>query len=161
VAVAAEGGAAARLTATSAEPIRACRSFGIVTAGVLAADVRFRVDAIGPGDVIITTLRDGGEEAASVRAGQGGTFVWYDGETRIRSDVAIQPGRWYRSSVGLDIGARRYSWRLADDAGDVLLEASNLALRDQLAGPVSEICVGTSSEAPGRGVEFDDVRLSR
>ena len=161
VAVAAQGGAAARLTATSAEPIRACRSFGIVTAGVLAADVRFRVDAIGPGDVIITTLRDGGEEAASVRAGQGGTFVWYDGETRIRSDVAIQPGRWYRSSVGLDIGARRYSWRLADDAGDVLLEASNLALRDQLAGPVSEVCVGTSSEAPGRGVEFDDVRLSR
>ena len=161
VSVAADGGAAARLTADSAAPIRACRSFGVVAAGVVAADVRFRIDAIGPGDVIITTLRDGGEEAATVRAGQGGTFVWYDGETRIRSEVAIEAGRWYRSSVGLDIGARRYSWRLTDDAGNVVIDARNLALRDPLSGPVSEVCVGTSSEAAGRGVEFDDVRVSR
>ncbi len=161
-AVAAAGrGTIARLTASSPASIRACRAFGVVSAGIVAADVRFRIDAIGPADVLITSLRDSGEEAASVRAGQGGTFAWYDGEVKIRTGPVVQPGAWYRSSVAADIGARTYSWRLRADDGTVLLEVSGLAFRDPLSGPVSEICLGTSSEGAGRGIEFDDVRLSR
>lgn len=161
VAVRSTDGVAARLVPSGAAALRACRPFGVVSAGVVAADVRFRFDAVSPADVLITSLRDGGEEVASVRAGANGMFAWYDGATKVRSAIPARPGAWYRSSVGVDIAARRYSWRLVDDAGRTVVEVSGLTFRDPLAGPVSEVCVGTSSDAAGRGVEFDDVRLSR
>ncbi|HEU4918885.1 MAG TPA: hypothetical protein VFT20_04050 [Candidatus Limnocylindrales bacterium] len=158
VADAPDGNRSAQLVATGADPIRACKDFAPAASGVLTADVRINVDAIDAADAVITSLRDGGAEAASVRFGQGGTFVYYSGATRVRTAVPTRLGAWYRSTLAVHLQSGTYDWRLAADDGTELLKVDGVPFREAEATQVSEICVASST---GGGVLFDDVRLSR
>jgi hypothetical protein len=158
VADAPDGNRSAQLVPTGADPIRACKDFAPVASGVLTADVRINVDAVGAADAVITSLRDGGAEAASVRFGQGGTFVYYSGATRVRTTVPTRLDAWYRSTLTVHFESKTYDWRLASDDGSELLEVDGVPFREAEAIQVSEVCVATST---GGGVHFDDVRISR
>jgi hypothetical protein len=158
VADAPDGNRSAQLVATGADPIRACKDFAPTASGVLTADVRINAEAIDAADAVITSLRDGGAEAASVRFGQGGTFVYYSGATRVRTTVPTRLDAWYRSSLTVHLQSKTYDWRLAADDGTELLKVDGVPFREAEATQVSEICVATST---GGGVRFDDVRLSR
>ena len=158
VADAPNGNRSAQLVPTGADPIRACKDFAPLATGVLTAEVRFNVDATGAADAVITSLRDGGAEAASVRFGQGGTFVYYSGATRVRTTVPSRLDTWYRSTLTVHLDSRTYDWRLATDDGSELLKFDGVPFREPEASQVSEICVASST---GGGVRFDDVRVSR
>jgi hypothetical protein len=123
---------------------------------VVAVDVW--LDGMGAADAIITSVRDGGDEAASVRFGQGGTLAYYAAQTKVRTDIANRTDRWYRSTVTIDLDGRTYDWRLEDRDGERVLAVDGIPFRDAAAGAVSEVCVGTSTEG---GLRFDAVSVSR
>lgn len=154
-------GTLALLRPAGADSVRACRDFATTASGELVAEVRISVDAVGPADAVITSLRDRGDEAVSVRFGQGGTFVYYAGETRVRTTAPLAPGSWYRSTVVVDVAGRTYDWRLRTDEGSVVVDVRDVPFREATAVQVSQLCVGSSAGAAGVGTRFDDVRVSR
>jgi hypothetical protein len=155
------GGAVALLRPAGAESVRACRDFPTTASGELVVEARVSVDAIGPADAVITSLRDRGDEAVAVRFGQGGTFVYYAGETRVRTTAAFSAGTWYRSTVTVDLAGRTYDWRLTTDDGAVVVDVRAVPFREATAIQVSQVCVGSSAGVPGAATRFDDVRVSR
>ena len=69
------------------------------------ADVLFNEPSTG--DMKLLQLRGRGGEAASIRLREG-EVVYADGDTRVRSGLVLEPGRWYRAVLGLDLAARTY-----------------------------------------------------
>lgn len=143
-----------------ADAVRACKAFAPVASGDLVAEVRVSLAAISGADAVIMSVRDPSGEAASVRYGQGGTFAWYAGATKLRSAVPIRLGTWYRSSVTVHVAARTYDWRLTTDDGTLVVKASGIPFREAAATQVSQVCVQTSSGTDS-ALRFDDVRISR
>jgi hypothetical protein len=151
----------ARLLTPGNAGVRACKSFSAVTAGTLVVEARVQLDAIGATDAVITSLRDQSGESASVRYGQGGTFAYYAGATKVRSTVIIRPKTWYRSVVTIRPARGTYDWLLANEAGKVLLRVERVPFRDKAATAVSSVCFQTSDGKAGLGLRFDDVVVSR
>ncbi len=140
---------------------RACKSFGSVTSGVITVEATVQVRGIPDSDATITTLRAPLGEAASVRFGEPGTFRYFDGGARITSGVAFQPGLWYRSILTLDFVSQSYDWQIGVLGSDQpLLAVSDLPLRVE-ADVVDEVCVQSSNQLPGGGVQMlvDDVSV--
>ena len=108
---------------------------------------------------MITSLRDRSGEAASVQFGQGGTFAYYAGDTKVRTTVPIHLDRWYRSVVTADLDAKTYDWRLTDAAGKQVLRVRGIPFRDKATTQLSSICISSSTAADG--MRFDDVSVSR
>ena len=148
----------ARLRPAGADAVRACKAFRPTTTGRLVAAVDVWLDDIATADAIITSIRDGSDEAASVRFGQGGTLAYYAGPTKVRTDIANRTDRWYRSTVIVDLDDRTYGWRLEDRSGARVLDVEDIPFRDAAADGVSELCVGTSTKG---GLRFDAVSVSR
>jgi len=151
----------ARLQATGPAAVRACKSFAPAAAGAVVSEVRVRLEQIGPADAVITSLRDQSGESVSVRFGQGGTFAYYSGQTKVRSSVPFGLNTWYRSAVTVNLESRTYDWRLSSDDGSRIFEVKAIPFRESAAIQISEICVQTSVGATGAGLRFDDVRVSR
>jgi hypothetical protein len=148
----------ARLRPAGGAAVRACKPFPPTTAGRLAVSVDVWLDGIADADAIITSVRDGGDEAASVRFGQGGTLAYYAGQTKVRTEIANRTDQWYRSTVTVDLEERTYAWRLEDADGGRVLAVDGIPFRDAAAGGVSELCVATSTQD---GLRFDAVSVSR
>jgi hypothetical protein len=146
---------------TGSEAVRACKAFAPTAAGTLVAEVRVRLDGIGPADAVITSIRDRSGEAASVRFGQGGTVAYYAGDTKVRTTIPFRLGTWYRSVVTVHPESRTYDWRLTTDDGRAVLAVTAIRFRESAATQVAQICVQTSAGAPDVGLRFDDVRVSR
>ncbi|HSL33500.1 MAG TPA: hypothetical protein VK871_07605 [Candidatus Limnocylindrales bacterium] len=149
----------ALLAPAGPEAVRACKAFGPIASGDVVAEVRVNLDTIAAADGVITSLRDRSGEAVSVRYGQGGTFAWYAGETKVRSTVPIRLDTWLRSTVTVHVASRTLDWRLTTDDGTLVVKASGVPFREATATQVSELCVQTSMGAGG-GLRFDDVRVS-
>ena len=150
----------ARLRSDTAEAIRGCKAFAATTEGDLVVDVTVQADAIGESDVIITSVRSGSSETASVRFGQGGTFAYYAGATKVRTSAPNRLERWLRSRVTVHVDTATYDWRLTTTDGTVIVSERGIPFREPVDG-ASLVCVGTSS-GPGRPVvRFDDVRVAR
>jgi hypothetical protein len=153
-------GAYAHLVSGADGQVRACKTFPAVDGAAVVASARVRFDGVGSADALITSIRDGSSESASVRAGQGGTFAYYDGATKVRTTVPVRTDRWYRSSVTVRPGAGTYDWRLTTDDGTPVLSVKSIRFREP-APQASEICLGTSAGGDGFGIGFDDVVISR
>jgi hypothetical protein len=119
------------------------------------------LEAIGPADSIITSVRDASGESASVRFGQGGTFAYFSGKTKVRSAVAYRTGVWYRSIVSESPATGTYSWTVEADDRKVLFQADGIRFRDPEATSASSVCLQTSEGKAGLGMLFDDVIVSR
>jgi hypothetical protein len=161
VAVADGAGRAAEIRAGSPQTVRVCRTFGAVADGTLRVAVRVWIPVLGLEDTVITSLRDRAGEAVSVRFGQGGTFAYYAGAEKVRTDVPIQAGTWYRSTVVADPAAGRYVWRLQDDAGTTLLRVEGVPFRSADVGQITQLCLQPAAESSDPSLRFDDVRVSR
>jgi hypothetical protein len=149
----------ARLRPDAKDAVRACKAFPATSSGRVVASQDVRLDAIGPADAVITSVRDRSGEAASVRFGQAGTFAYYRGGTKIRTNVPIRLDRWYRSVVTVDLDAKTYDWRLADTNGKQVLRVRDIPFREKSTTQVSSICLSSSTAADG--IRFDDVSVSR
>ena len=151
----------ARLLTSGAAAVRACKSFTAVAGGTLVVETRVQLDAIASGDAVIASLRDRSGESASVRFGQGGTFAYYAGPTKVRSTVAFRTKTWYRSVVTVRPCRGTYDWLVTTDDGDVVLRVERVPVRDAAATAVSSLCLQTSEGKAGLGLRFDDVVVTR
>ena len=151
----------AYLLPAGASAVRACKAFPPTAAGTLVAEARVRLDGTGGADAVITSIRDQSGEAVSVRFGQGGTFAYYSGQTKVRSAVPIRTKTWYRSSVTVHMATHTYDWRLAADDGTVLLTVKGATFREAAVTEISELCAQTPAGDPRIALRFDDVRVSR
>jgi hypothetical protein len=156
----ATGNVAIRLRTTGSGELRTCRDIGTTETGriQLAADVR--LDRQGPANSFLLMARGSGEELASIRVDDLRRVRVANAMDRETTNVRIVPGRWYRVEMDLDVAARTLRARLLDATGRELLERNRLSWRD--AGSVVEkVCVASSSGAPGLGLTFDSVRVTR
>jgi hypothetical protein len=151
----------ALLVTASDAGLRACKSFTAVGAGTLVVRTRVQLDALGATDAVIASLRDRSGESATVRFGQGGTFAYYAGPTKVRATAAFRTKTWYRSVVTVRPGRGTYDWLVTTDGGDVVLRVERVPVRDAAATAVSSLCLQTSDGKAGLGLRFDDVVVTR
>jgi uncharacterized iron-regulated membrane protein len=149
----------AELRSASNGPVRACKAFPPVVSGDLVVDVTVQADDMGAADVVITSVRSGSNESASVRFGQGGTFAYYAGETKVRTAAANRLGQWLRSRVTVHPDTATYDWRLTTDDGAVIVEERGIPFREPVED-LSAVCIGTSTGPDRPVVRFDDVRVT-
>ena len=149
----------ARMRPATAAAIRACKAFPAVTSGDVVVDLDVRTDRLGSADAVITSVRDGSNEAASVRFGQGGTFAYYAGATKVRTTVRNRVERWLHSRVTVHLDTGRYDWRLTASDGTVIVRVRDIPFREPVEG-VSSVCVGTSAGATRPVIRFDTVQVA-
>jgi hypothetical protein len=158
------GDPALLLTPTSTgDGPRGCKAVPVTTSGVIIAAVTIQSRGLPESDATITTLRSPLGEVAAVRFGETGTFRYFDGDVRIRTEVPFQPGVWYRSILALDFGSQTYDWQVGElGAAAPMLAIADVPLRIQ-ADSIDEICVQSGNQLPGGGVELyvDDVSVER
>lgn len=142
---------------------RACKQFAASSSGVLVVRATVQVRGIPDSDATISTFRSAAGEVASVRFGEPGTFRYFVGNERITTGIAYQPGAWYSSVLVLDFASQTYDWSITPHtATEPILVIENVALRTT-ADSVDEVCVQSSNQLPGGGVEMyvDDVSVER
>ena len=149
----------ARLRSSTAESVRACKAIPEVADGVVVVDLDILAEAIGDSDVVITSVRFGSSEAASVRFGQGGTFAYYAGAEKVRTTAPNRLERWLHSRVTVHLDTARYDWRLTTADGTRIVDARDIPFRESADG-ASSVCVGTSAGAGRPVVRFDGVRVA-
>ncbi len=146
----------ARLTATTADA-RACTQFAGGEGDVLRAGADVLFNEPSTGDMKLLQLRGRGGEAASIRLREG-EVVYADGDTRVRSELVLEPGRWYRVVLGLDLAARTYGVEVRDAVDDeVLLEDAGLGWTAEVEA-VDRVCAELSPQ-PGLELYLDEVRV--
>jgi len=151
----------ARLRTSTIAAVRACKSFTPVATGTVVVKLRIQLESISTTDNVITSLTDRGNQAVSVRFGQGGTFAYYAGPTKVRSTVPFRIKTWYRSVVTVHPSQGTYDWVMATDRGAVILRVQRVPFRDAIAKQVSSLCLQTSEGKPALALSFDDVVVSR
>jgi hypothetical protein len=152
---------AIRLRTTGVGELRPCRALGTTTTGHITMSVDVRLDRQGPSDTILLMARGGGEELGSIRVGQSGFVRVSRASAREDTKVRIVPGRWYRVALDMDVARRTFDVRLLDAAGKELLVRNRQPWRGAGALVVETLCVASSSGAPGLGITFDSVRVTR
>lgn len=146
----------ARLTGTTADA-RACARFAVGDSGVLRAGADVLFNEPSDGDIKLLQLRGSGGEAASIRLREG-EVVYTDGSTRVRSELVLVPGRWYRAVLGLDLAARTFGVEIRDAVNnEILLADTGLAWATEVE-PVDRVCAELSPQ-PGLELYLDEVRV--
>jgi hypothetical protein len=117
---------------------------------------------MGTADATLLGVRFHGEESVLVRFGQGGTFAWYAGATKVRSSVAWRAGTWYRATATLDLDRRTYDIKVSiDGESRGLVAASKVPFRDPATKTAGSVCAQTSSGKAGLGLDVDRVVVTR
>lgn len=151
---------AVRLRTTGAGELRPCRKLPIARSGTVSISMSVRLDRQGPADTILVMPRGDGEELGALRV---------DDQLRVRvsrkgnretTDVRLQPGAWYGIRMDLDVAARTYAVRLLDGER-VILERTDQPWRADVATRVDGLCVAAGTGAPGVGLSFDDLVITR
>jgi hypothetical protein len=151
---------AIRLRTTGRGELRPCRKLSTRTGRVnMSLDVR--IDRQGVSDTILLMARGSGEELGSLRVDAQGRVRVSKANDRETTKVRLVPGRWYRVELDLDIGRRTFRARVLDAAGKELLDRSRQPWRAKEALFVEGLCVASSTGAPGLGLTFDSVRVTR
>lgn len=151
-----------RLVSTATSDSRACKDIGPFTTGRLTVTTVVRLAAMGTADATLLGVRFHGEESVLVRFGQGGTFAWYAGATKVRSSVAWRAGTWYRATATLDLDRRTYDIKVSiDGESRGLVAASKVPFRDPATKTAGSVCAQTSSGKAGLGLDVDRVVVTR
>jgi len=146
----------ARLSATTTDA-RTCAGFTVEGAEQLRAGANTLFNAPSTGDIRLLQLRGRGGEAAAVRLREG-EVVYTDGDTRVRTGLILNPGRWYRITLALELATRTYGVQVRDVVDDeILLEDSGLGWTAQIE-VVDRVCSEISPQA-GLELYLDDVRV--
>lgn len=155
-------GQIAVLAAAGAGDTRACKSFTTLDGRPLTAEVSVRPSGVGAADIVGLALRGSGGDVASIRFGQGGTFSYYDGPTKIRSDIAYVPGRWYRLRATVDLGQRTAKVEIVDESTrTTILSAADLGWRIPDVEKAGTACVQAPGGPGAPSLSFDDVSVSQ
>ena len=153
VAVAKDGATRSlRLASAKAADVAAtCKELTGAGPGVLRLETRFRLTATGAGDARLLTLRIPGGEIAGLRADAQGRFSYFDGAKRVRTDLSLADGRWYRARLAIDVAKRRTNLRILASDGDVLLTRTGVRWRTDTAGePSRRLLPGRGGAGPAR-----------
>jgi hypothetical protein len=150
------------LVSTAAGETRACKTFATVDRGRLTAFSVVRASANGTTDGVLISLRFHGDEVLTTRFGQGGTFAYYAGQTKVRTLAVWEPGVWYRSSVVVDLAKRTWEWTLRKEgSARTIIRAVSIPFRESVAKSVGSVCVQTAAGRAGLGLDVDRVVVSR
>ncbi len=154
-------GRIAVLSATDAvADARACRPFATVLPGPLTVEVSARAEGLGTADIVALSIRGSGGDAVSIRLGQGGRFSYYDGTTKVRSEVRYRPGSWYRIRATIDPDARTAALEIVDESsGQRVLAASGLAWRSQEVTAPGAVCTQVPGGPAAPSLAFDDIEV--
>lgn len=147
----------ARLSATTVDA-RACTDFSDVSDGTVRVEAAGLFNVPSEQELRLIQVRGAGGELASIRL-RNGEVVYGNGLERIRSDLVLVPGRWYRSVLTLDMATKAYSLELYDAANDsLLLQDDALAWRTD-SPIVNRVCAELPPQ-PGLDLYLDDVRVT-
>lgn len=140
---------------------RACRGFAATSTGVVTVSVSVQLLGDPDSDASITVLRaPDGSGAAAVRFGSTGTFRYFVGDVRVRSQVPYQAGVWYTSVISVDLDAQTYDWRIGPlGSATALLDIRDVRLRLP-TDALSELCV-QAADGGGSRLLLDDVEVRR
>lgn len=137
--------------------VRACKTFAPIMTGVVTARSNVRIQGLPESDATIVGLRWDGAEVAAARFGSTGTFRYFEGDVRIRSQVPYQPAVWYSSVMTLNLATQTYDWEIRPlDVDSPVFSISGLPLRAPAAG-LDQICVEGASGLTGVELYVDDV----
>lgn len=125
----------------------------------VGVDVRFRVTATGTGEARLVSIRIPGGEIVNLRAEADGAFSYIDGARRVRTDLRLADGRWYRARLDIDVAARQTDFKIERADGTTLLSRSGVDWRTDKAGSPDRICFRASG---GRStLDIDRVIVTR
>ena len=145
----------ARLDATTGDA-RTCTRYPLVEEGVLRAGSYVLFNEQPADDLRLLQLRGPGGELAAIRLREG-EVVYTDGDARVRSGLTLDPGRWYRAVLTLDIPSRTYGVEVRDRVGDrVLLRDAGLAWTSTDVPGTDRVCAELSPQ-PGLELYLDNV----
>jgi hypothetical protein len=149
----------ARVTNGDGTGARLCRAFAASTRDVtVTIDVRY--DGAVGSDSVLTSVR-GGAEAASVRFGSGGTFVYNSAAERVKTDASFAPGVWYHSVVVVHPATKTFDWDIRERGSAApLLSVQGVAWRSSAPTELNQLCV-SPPEGAANGLLFDNVQISR
>lgn len=140
--------------------VRACREHPPATVSDrLAVDLRVSLVGFGTSDVTLASLRGSGGEAVSIRVTSRGTFSWFDGATKVQTDVVAQSGADYGVSIDVDQASRTFDLRIVTVDGDVLIERSGIAWRSPEVLAPRSVCVDTADGASDHHVRIERVSV--
>jgi hypothetical protein len=149
-----------RLGSTAAsEAAEGCKALPSNGGPHLFVDVRFRLAAVGDGQARLATVRIPGGEIVSLRAAADGQFSYFDGPTRVRTDLRLTDGRWYRARLDIDIVGRRTDIRILTAGDTAVLTRSGVAWRTDRAAEPDRVCVRVSGASAT--LDIDSVVVSR
>jgi hypothetical protein len=98
----------------------------------------------------------------TTRFGQGGTFAYYAGQTKVRTLAVWQPGTWYRSTVVVDLAKRTWEWTLTKEGSSrIIIRAVSIPFRETAAKSIGSVCVQTAAGRAGLALDVDRVVVSR
>ncbi len=104
--------------------VRACRAHPEPAAtDRVQVSARVSVAGVPSSDITLASMRGSGGEAVSVRVTSRGTFAWFDGPTKVQTDVVARPGTDYGLSLAIDQTARTFDLRIVTVDGDVARRA--------------------------------------
>jgi hypothetical protein len=147
----------ARLSATTVAA-RACTTFRDISEGTVRVEAAGLFNVASEQELRLIQVRGAGGELASIRL-RNGEVVYGDGIERIRSELVLVPGRWYRSVLTLDLATKTYAIELYDAANDsLLLQDDGLAWRTD-SPVVNRVCAELPPQ-PGLDLYLDDVRVT-
>ena len=138
--------------------VRACRDHPVPAEGDrLQVRLRAGVEGLGSSDVTIASLRGSGGEAVSVRVTSRGTFAWFDGETKVETDVVAGAGADYGVAIDVDQESRTFDLRIGTPDGDILIERSDVAWRSPDVTRLRSVCLDTAADSAAHLVRLERV----
>jgi hypothetical protein len=109
---------------------------------------------------VLTSVR-GDREVAGVRVSGRGRISWWQGAEQVQSEVTAEPGRWYRLTTAVHVGAKTWDFTLWDrSTGQLLVTMAGLPWRDARDASVDDVCF-ESPDGAGAGTVLDNLAVER
>ena len=130
-------------------------------AGPIVVDAIVKAQVTEADDASLLQVRGPGSGIVDVRADRRGTFAYFDGPEKTRTEIAFRPGTWYRVRVVVRASG---SWdlevRTTTEPSTTVVAAQDLAPRGEPAGPADRACVETAVGRTGLDVELDRLTVT-
>lgn len=139
--------------------VRGCRDFADVPGEDLEATLRVRLHGLAASDATIVSLRGSGGEVGSLRVSSRGRLSWFDGSTKVRSEIAMKAGSWYRVTIDVDQAHRTYGFTITTDKGKAVAKRSKLDWRTASVPSAREACLETGTGNPKHSIDLSHIRI--
>jgi hypothetical protein len=148
-------------TTSASAGARACRGFLPDPAGPVVVEALVKAQVTESDDASLLQVRSPGSGIVDVRADRRGTFAYFDGPEKIRTEIPFRPGTWYQLRVVVQAtGSWDLEVRTTGESSKVVLAAQDLAPRGEPTGPADRACVETAAGRTGLEVEVDRLAVT-